>query len=218
MKKRIVGLLIAVVMIATVPMTSFASEQSDDIALIQINDNKVVLHNYEGTAVISSTENEKNIEIDIRDTSGEDGTLIIDKINRTVYSTYTNETVELDGLIYNEEDLLRSSDEGIESVTVVWTKTYKFSYAKMAKVVSAGASDLSIASAIIALAAAAAGVSISTAAAVVLAMITIGLETIRAGLKKKDKKHGVKVKVVKEKIKRHGQIGYRYRIASVKTY
>ena len=105
---------------------------------------------------------------------------------------------------------------------VLWSKTYKVSYAKSVSPCSSGSSNFTIATCIITCVAAASGVTIATSPAVVVALISGSLTVIQKGLKSKSSKHGVRATVQKVEIQKYqgGRKvkGYSYKIKSVGTY
>ncbi len=87
-------------------------------------------------------------------------------------STFTGETVSMDDVVV-EDDAKITAKGGIAAAAnkVVSSKTYKVSYAKLAKLCGSASSNITIASAIITCVATASGVTIATTAVVVVTLI-----------------------------------------------
>jgi len=227
MRKLICVLTIFSMLFGTSTISFAGTIQNDDLTVTPISDDSFILSDGEDAATVNVSENssEMRVEIDsLSEDATDDGYFLVDKETGMIYSSFTGEAINVDDIIVDETSQLSNSGNiSIAAVgDVVWTKTYKVSYAKLAKLCSATSSNISIASAIITCVAAASGVTIATSAAVVLAVMTVGLDTIKAGLKKKSSSHGISAKVQKVEIQKSqgGKKvkGYSYKIKSVGTY
>jgi len=227
MRKLICALVVFTMVFGTSTISFAGTIQNDDLTVTPISEDSFILSDGEDTATVNVSENASEMRVEIDSVSGDasdDGYFLVDKETDMIYSSFTGQYLGIDEITVKNNSQI--SDSGSISVTavgdVVWSKDYKVSYAALSKVVDASSSGLTIATAIITVAAALSGVTIATSATVVLALLPVGLETIKAGIKNKSSSHGLKVTVQKVEIQKSqgGKKvkGYSYKIKSVGTY
>ena len=226
--KKIIGILLALAMVFSTSVISFAGTiQTENLNITPLTDTTYMLSDGKDTAIMKFSETSQNLKVEITNASGVDsdnGYFLIDKTTGNIYSSFTGESINTSDII-TKGGMQIDNSEDISTTAVgdvVWSKTYKVSYAKLAKLCNSASSNLTIASAIITCVAAVAGVTISTTAIMLISVTTIGFEVIKAGIKSKSSSHGISAKVQKVEIQKHqgGRLvtGYSYKIKSVGAY
>ncbi len=233
MKRNLFRKLVVAVMVMCMVVggstVSFAGVSHEDgLTIKQLSDEKFVLSDGGESAAVDVSETSTKLKVELTSLSGNDadnGYFLFNKETGVIYSSFTGESILAEDVIVEDETTLAKQDgisQAAAAKKVAWSKTYKVSYAKLAKLCGSASSNRSIATAIIICIATASGVTISTTAVVVSALISGQLAVIQAGLKTKSPKHGIRATVNKVEIRKHqgGRVvkGYSYTISKVGTY
>ena len=151
-------------------------------------------------------------EIKTKNGNNYNGEIIWNKKNNTIYSSYTQKTVNVDTLTSSEKNL-----KSVES-----SKRYRISYKELSDFVSDTSNTYTIAAAIIVVVAALVGGTIETGPGVIMSLISASIVIITWGLNAQRSDKGIYVDVDKHLIKKHqGNQIYTvevYRISNVGTY
>lgn len=221
--KKLVSIVLCIVMVISMSSTALAITDVETVdgqfAATKLSDNMIILANDSAKGLIQAVEDDTEMRVTITRLDGnvDEGYLVYDKLDNTMYSSYTNKTFSL-------EDVISETEPGDRAVgDVVSRTTHKISYNTLANSVTPTSTEFGIASVIIGMIAALQGVTISTGASMFLLFISSPMwDDIREGLVNRSTKHGIKVVVAKVEIQKHqgGRVvkGYKYEIESVGTY
>ena len=220
--RKLLSLILVIILIFNMGTTVFAYSNlssDSDFSVSKLSENSFLMSKGDNTGILTIKETTKGTTLTVKNNaSGEDeGYFYINKIEGTIYSSYTGNTICISEINSDNEIMPLAVGD------VVSRTTHKISYAALSDMVTPTSTDISIASAMITIVAAIQGVTIVTVAAIVVALLSTPLwDVIRAGLLSKDTKHGIQVVVAKVEIQKHqgGGIvkGYKYEIESVSTY
>ena len=190
--------------------------QNEDYDICVINKNQIsIFDKTSGDRVILNVvENNSIMKTEIKTKNGNnyDGEIIWNKKDNTIYSSYTQKTVNVDTLTSSEKKL-----KSVES-----SKRYRISYKELSDFVSDTSNMYTVAAAIIVVAAALVGATIETGPGIIMELIGASMVIITWGLNAQRPDKGVYVDVNKHLIKKHqGNQIYTvevYRISNVGTY
>lgn len=239
---KIVSIILTLTLIISMfsPVFGHSQNVKSPFIVMELNTNSYLITNQKenSSAILKIEENSHMAKISIKKSNKKNsGYMYWDKDNKTIYSSFTNTTTSVSELKKecliensNNEDISESNDELISlfqskknlSRKVVSSKKIKISYKTLHKYVTSTSDMFDLAVAIVTLVGLIMGVSIATGPGGVIAMITIISFAITHGIKKASSKHGIYVKVNKNRIiKIQGGKKtpiYRYTIAKIWRY
>lgn len=227
-RKLVVAVMVMCMVVGGSTVSFAGTSHEDGLTIKQLSDEKFLLSDGDESAAVDVSETSTNLKVKLTSLSGndaDDGYFLFNKETGEIYSSFTGESILAEDVIVEDEAPL-AKQEGISQAAaakkVVWSKTYKISYAKLAKLYSSAASNVKIAAAIIAIVGVASGYPITATAGAVAILMGAHAERIKAGIKKRDARHGVCATVNKVEIRKHqgGRVvkGYSYTISKIGTY
>ena len=207
---------------ATIPSQRKFSIQRFDSKSIKITENKI-------TTLLKETETNNSITVTLKDNKNNTTSFFkYDKITGNIYSSETNQTVNISKLI--EDNNLTKNTEQLQNSTKLKLKNKaysttrvikKISYKKLSKLVTTTSGIASIAGAILTILGAC-GITVVNPVAGVISVLGGIITFIQYKIGAGSPKHGLKIILNKHKYKRSrgGKVRYltRYSIHSIKTY
>lgn len=228
MKKKI-SIILIVSLLMTIFCTGFAYAESVSIELNQHNDFRVLSTHVDGNIQTMLVE-ENNVETEITvvefenevittmtDEFGNVEQLIIDKVNKTLYSTITGKTIDVSDTL----DSVNNSDEGV-SLAADYDDKLKFSYYDIYNALTEAATLAGIAALLLGFLTAAVTWPVLTNVTTMLNCFSYGLQMIANSLESKSKEHGAVLyyKILEYTKHQAGQVfyTYKYQVVDVGTY
>ncbi len=216
-------MVLCIIMVASMSSLAFAGTDvaafGTTFQITTLADDIIIIADGNNTGLMQMEYVNEKMRITVTELEGNvaEGYFVYDKVNGTMYSSYTNQTFYLTDIISENGPVNRAAGD------VVSRTTYRVSYNTLANAVTPTSGQISIASAIITIIAALQGVTIATTATIFVGLLSTQLwDNIRDGLVNRSTSHGISVVVAKVEIQKHqgGRIvlGYKYEIESVGTY
>lgn len=214
--KNLLSIILSFILIFSITGNSYAytSNEAYDVCVINKNQISIFDKTSGDRVIINVVANSSIMKTEIKTKNGNnyDGEIIWNKKNNTIYSSYTQKTVNVDTLTSSEKNL-----KSVES-----SKRYRISYKELSDFVSDTSNTYTIAAAIIVVVAALVGGTIETGPGVIMSLISASIVIITWGLNAQRSDKGIYVDVDKHLIKKHqGNQIYTvevYRISNVGTY
>lgn len=217
--KKVLSLILILTLIFNMGVTVFATSNDDALSVIKLAENRYLMNINDEVGILTVKETAKDTKLTVEVSGEVEGYFYIDRINDTIYSSYTGKTISISEIEIDNVMIPQAVGDIVESTT------HKISYAAIGELVSSTASQIGIAGALITILAAIMGVTIATGPTVLIAAISLipsAWDLIRNGIAGLDENHGIKVVVDKVEIQKYqgGRLvkGYRYDISSVTTY
>ena len=218
-RKKIISLILIMTLILNIGGTVFAATDNDALSTIKLTENRILMKIDDEFGVLTVDETARGAKFTVEVGGEVEGYFNIDKVNNTIYSSYTGKTISIPEI---------ESDIGVMPQAVgdvVESYENKISYADMCDLVTFTSTNLAYAAALITLVSLAMGVTLTAGAAAVVTMIGFipgAWNDIRNGIGGGSASHGIKVVVDKVEIQKHqgGKIvkGYKFEISSVSLY
>jgi len=205
-------------LILNIGATVFAATDND-LSTIKLTENSILMKIDDEVGILTVDETTISAKFTVEIGGEVDGYFNIDKVNNTIYSSYTGKTI----LIPEFESNIVVRPQAVGDI--VDTTVTKISYADICDLVTEITDNLALAGALITLVAAALSLTLATGAGVVVTLIGLipgAWNDIRNGIEGGSASHGIKVVVDTVEIQKHqgGKIvkGYKYEVSSVSLY
>ncbi len=217
--KKIISLILVMTLILNIGATVFAATDNDALSTIKLTENRILMKIDDEFGVLTVDETARSAKLTVEVGGEVEGYFNIDKVNNTIYSSYTGKTISIPEI----ENDIEVMPQAVGDVVDSYEK--KISYADMSDLVTEAATSLAVAAALISLVSFALGVTLATGAGAIVTLIGFipgAWDNIRDGIGSGSASHGIKVVVDKVEIQKHqgGKIvkGYKFEISSVSLY
>lgn len=220
--KKLISVVLVLIMVFSMGTAAFADSgvnynKNNNFRITRMSDNLFYMSDGKEKGFMKIKETKTSATITVEVNNQVEGYFLLNRVNGTVYSSYTGNTISVSEIRSNEEITPFAVGD------VVSRTTSYISYAKLAESVKAGNSIFSKAAAIISIVAILQGVVIASATLAVASLISAYMsDIIDSGLVNKSTSHGVKAVVARVEIQKHqggGMAkGYKYDIEAISTY
>ena len=203
-------------LILNIGATVFAATDND-LSTIKLTENSILMKIDDEVGILTVDETARSAKFTVEVGGEVDGYFNIDKVNNTIYSSYTGKTI----LIPEFESNIVVRPQAVGDI--VDTTVTKITYADICDLVTEITDNLALAAIIAGLVAYGMGVTLAAGAILTfIGLIPGAWGEIRDGIEGGSASHGIKVVVDTVEIQKHqgGKIvkGYKYEVSSVSLY